>query len=267
METRLTSWCTGSSVRLQGPGPKTEGWPSSSLGTRTTSTVPSMCSEQRRPGRSQEWGNGDKACKLVHGQPGEVAGPGAKDGSVSMKFPGNPGNVDCGLHELGAAPPGPLPAGDQFGGGQSDQATPPPVSPRDALAMVSFNAGIAGKEESEEMERTRTPGKGRGCCAVVAQTERRLHPHLWEAMPLVTDGAVTRELPYCLTLEGVDIIDEKHDLFEKRYHYHFVDVTTFNSWAEDLAMLVLNSAMFFITAYSHDTFIAATMWLGTLQHH
>jgi len=116
-------------------------------------------------GVSQEWGNGDKACKLVHGQPGEVAGPGAKDGSVSMKFPGNPGNVDCGLHELGAAPPGPLPAGDKFGGGQSDQATPPPVSPRDALAMVSFNAGSAGKEALDVTDFLNKHGKATFCTA------------------------------------------------------------------------------------------------------
>ena len=59
-------------------------------------------------GTSQTWDDGDK---LMHGRQGEVTGPATLEGyigvRVSVRFPGNKGNVECWLtsvRRLRAAP-------------------------------------------------------------------------------------------------------------------------------------------------------------------
>ena len=56
--------------------------------------------------------NGDR---LVHGEQGEVTGPGEEAGLLSIKFPNNKKHIDCSLDELSRSPPGPLPGGYTVG--------------------------------------------------------------------------------------------------------------------------------------------------------
>ena len=57
-------------------------------------------------GANQTTSNGDK---LVHGQQGEVMGPALSEShkgkGLSMRFPGNKGNVECLLTSLSRSPP------------------------------------------------------------------------------------------------------------------------------------------------------------------
>jgi hypothetical protein len=56
-------------------------------------------------GTSQTFSSGDK---VVHGQQGEVMGPGTGDEKsthLAIRFPGNKGNVECPLTKLSRSPP------------------------------------------------------------------------------------------------------------------------------------------------------------------
>ena len=73
--------------------------------------------------------------KIVHGQQGEVTGPAALERyigkGVSVRFPGNKGNVECWLtsvRRLRAAPAATHPACDPHA-----RRNPRPVRPRDSI--------------------------------------------------------------------------------------------------------------------------------------
>ena len=63
---------------------------------------------------SETFDDGDR---LVHGEQGEVVGPGIGDleGRLDIKFPNNKGNVNCTLDALSRSPPQPLPGGYKVG--------------------------------------------------------------------------------------------------------------------------------------------------------
>ena len=63
-------------------------------------------------GASQTWDDGDR---LVHGEQGEVTGPGEWEGLLEIKFPNNKDTIGCPLDELSRSPPPPLPGGYKLG--------------------------------------------------------------------------------------------------------------------------------------------------------
>ena len=63
-------------------------------------------------GASHTFDDGDR---LVHGEQGEVMGPGNHEGQLLIKFPNNKGNINCTLDELSRSPPPPLPGGYKVG--------------------------------------------------------------------------------------------------------------------------------------------------------
>jgi len=90
---------------------------------------------------------------------------------------------------------------------------------------------------------------------VCAQSKNRFHPSLYEKCPMVSNGKVTRGISYRMTLDEAQMISSKDP---DAPDYPYIDITTLNSWLQDTAMTVVSAALFFVTAYSHATFISAT---------
>jgi len=90
---------------------------------------------------------------------------------------------------------------------------------------------------------------------VYSQSKDRFHPSLYEQCPLVSNGKVTRGISFRMMLDEAQMISgEDPDALD----YPYIDITTLNSWLQDTSMAVVSAALFFVTAYSHTTFISAT---------
>ena len=63
-------------------------------------------------GVNDVWDDGDR---LVHGELGEVMGPGDYDEELSIKFPNNRDAIDLKVRNLSYSPPPPLPGGFSIG--------------------------------------------------------------------------------------------------------------------------------------------------------
>lgn len=127
----------------------------------------------------------------------------------------------------------------------------------DPLVCTSVSR-IGGDPQQEAPGAQAKRGKERGKedCIVNGQTPERLHVSLFQQLPLVTNGRITKGVSYRMKVDGAELIDEGHP---KKHDYPYVDVTTLNSWIQDLSGAILKASIFFVNAYSHVTFISAPM--------